>query len=93
MTIDRLRRLLELTTLPPEGDDVDALLAAFTAMYEARRRVLEEATGPRDDSPEARALLAELAARDAAWASALAIALERVGAARQNASKLRSYTR
>lgn len=79
--------------MPPEGDDVDALLTAFTAMYEARRRVLEEATGPRDDSPEARALCTELAARDAAWARALALALDRVGAARHNASKLRSYTR
>lgn len=93
MTSATLHRLVELTTLPPEGDDVEALLTAFTAMYEARRRVLEEAAGPRDDSPEARALVAELAARDAAWASALAVALERVGAARQNASKLRSYTR
>ena len=93
MTADTLRRLLELTPLPPDGDDVDALVAAFTTMYEARQRVLAEARGPVDDSADARAAVHELAKRDAAWATALTSAFERNGAARRNASRLRSYAR
>ncbi len=94
MTIMLLRQLVELTELPPEDGDVEALLTAFTAMYEARQVLL--AGAPRRASPnceEARTLVAELAARDAAWASALAAALESVGTARRNASRLRTYAR
>lgn len=93
MTAATLRRLVEMTVLPPEDGDVDALLDAFTTMFEARRRIIEESSDPVEDTPDARALVNELAVRDAAWASALARALEAVGAIRRNASRLRSYAR
>lgn len=94
MTVGLLRRLVELTELPPQDGDVDALLAAFSAMYEARQELLAGISRrPSADCEEARALVNELAARDAAWASALAAALESVGTARRNASRLRTYAR
>lgn len=93
MTAATLRRLVELTVLPPEDGDVEALLDAFTAMYEARRRIIEDSDGPVEDTPDARELVNELAVRDAAWETALARALETVGTIRRNASRLRSYAR
>lgn len=94
MTVGLLRRLVELTVLPPPDGNVEVLLAAFTAMYDARQELIaglpRRATA---NCEEARTLVAELAARDAAWASALARALESVGTARRNASRLRTYAR
>ena len=93
MSSDLLRRLVDVTSLPPSGVDVDTLLVAFTQMFEARQALLETVGPASADTPHARALLVELAARDAAWASALAAALDTVGAARQNANRLRTYAR
>jgi hypothetical protein len=88
-----LREVVALTALPPETSDVDELLAAFNAMYAARQTLAVSLTLPLDDTEETRALVCEIASRDAAWSRALSTALASVGAARRNASRLRSYAR
>lgn len=94
MTVELLRQLVDATVLPPPDGDVDALLAAFAAMYEARQELLAAASPPvAVDCEEGRTLVTELAARDAAWTSALASALDAVGTARRNANRLRTYAR
>lgn len=93
MSLELLRRLVEVTELPPAGADVDTLLATFTSMFDEREQLIASLGPARADSTEARALVNELTTRDAAWAKALAAALESVGAARQNANQLRKYAR
>jgi hypothetical protein len=93
MTIGLLRRLLSLTGMPPEDGDIERLLTEFEAMHEARKAILEGMTSRLEPSQEADTMVKELDARDAAWASALARALDTVGAARQNVGRLRSYGR
>lgn len=91
-----IRELLDLTPLPPETADVDVVLAAFEEMFAARQQVLERAAQTDekpDDTEENRALAMELAARDAAWQAALHATRDRVGAARQGTSRMRSYAR
>lgn len=93
MSAHVLREVVALTALPPETSDVDELLAAFNAMYAARRTLTSSLTVPLEDTEETRALVCEIASRDAAWGRALSSALATVGAARQNAGRLRSYAR
>lgn len=93
MSTALLREAVELTALPPATSDVDELLAAFNAMYAARHAVVAALVLPLEDTEETRALVCELASRDAAWSQALTSALATVGAARRNAGRLRSYAR
>lgn len=93
MNTEILREVVELTALPPDTSNVDELLAAFNAMYAARHAVAEALVLPLESTEETRTLVCELASRDAAWSQALTSALSTVGAARQNASRLRSYAR
>jgi hypothetical protein len=88
-----LREVVELTALPPDTSDVDELLAAFNAMYAARNAVASTLVLPLENTEETRTLVCELASRDAAWSHVLTSALATVGAARQNASRLRRYAR
>jgi hypothetical protein len=87
-----LRELLALTPVPPEGD-ADVVLRAFDAMFEARQQVLVRMQHRLPDTEENRALVRELAARDAAWETALRQARDAVGVARTNTTKLRGYAR
>lgn len=87
-----LRELVALTRTPPDGD-ADVVLAAFDEMFEARQQVLERIEGRLADTEENRALVRELATRDAAWEAALDAARTAVGVARTNTSKLRGYAR
>jgi hypothetical protein len=91
VTTEVLHQLIELTTSPPETTDVDELLRAFATMFDARQRLLDQPGLAFEDSPEARALARELAARDAEWERALAVARDAIGAVRQNTSRLRAY--
>jgi hypothetical protein len=93
MTFDLLRELIAATPMPPEGADADALLAAFDTMFEARQHLLLQITARLVDSDENRALVRELAVRDAAWEQALTAARAAVGAARSGNKALRSYAR
>ena len=82
-------RLLGATPLPPDTDDVDALLAAADAMMRAREEILRdacpEATGSED--------LAELHHRDAAWAARITTARDAVGTARLNHARAQRHYR
>lgn len=90
MTRDALlTRLLELTPPPPDPVDPDQLIAAAAAMMEARSALL--ATAGSVVGTAAGTLVAELAARDAAWHGALAAAQQRVGKQRMGTAKLRHY--
>jgi hypothetical protein len=89
---DILRELLALTPLPPEGD-AETVLVAFDAMFDARQQVLVRITGKLGDTEENRAMLCELAARDAAWERVLTSTRAAVGAARSGTKALRSYAR
>ncbi len=93
MSAALLREIVDLTPLPPATSDVDELLAAFNAMYAARHVALASLPVPLEDTEETRALVCELASRDAAWSQTLSAALATVGSARKNAGRLRSYAR
>lgn len=89
---DVLRVLVALTPMPPEGDP-EVVLAAFDEMFAARHDILQRVQGTLPDTEENRALVQELAKRDAAWVAALDAARTAVGIARTNTTKLRGYAR
>lgn len=93
MSVAILHELVALTPPPPDTADPDTLLAAFHAMYAARQALLLTITTPLADTDEARQLVVELAARDAAWERALLASRDAIGAARANTSRLRGYAR
>jgi hypothetical protein len=93
MSLALLQQLVELTPLPPATHDADELLVAFKAMYEARQPLLSQLRPPIENTPEARAAIDELSARDAAWEQALVRTRTSIGTARQNTSRLRTYAR
>ena len=92
MTPDALlERLLALTPPPPMTGDADQLLAAASAMLEARRALLASiAPSPLAGATSGR-LAEELAAREAAWRATIAAARQAVGEQRVATSKLRRY--
>jgi hypothetical protein len=84
-----LERLLAATPLPPTECEIEELIAKFTAMHEARQRIIEElgpVTGPIDP-----ALKAELVDRHARWQAALEAATRLVHAQRRGIRQMRSY--
>jgi hypothetical protein len=89
---DILRELLALTPPPPAGDP-ETVLAAFEAMFDARQDLLLGVEGRLPDTDENRAIVRELAQRDAMWETALEGARTAVGVARTRTSKLRGYAR
>jgi len=93
MSLEVLQQLVELTVTPPATSDPDELLVAFGEMYLARQELIVQLTAPLPDSAEARALVAELAARDASWEVALVASRDAIGSARRNTTKLRTYAR
>lgn len=93
MSVDTLKQLVELTPAPPVTSDPDDLLVAFGEMYQARQALLCAMTHPLPDTEETRALIAELAARDAAWELVLTASRDAIGSARRNTTKLRTYAR
>lgn len=93
MSLDTLKQLVELTALPPVEADPDELLVAFGEMYLARQQLLVSLTEPLPDTEETRTLVAELAARDAAWEIALVSSRDAIGSARRNTTRLRTYAR
>lgn len=88
-----LRDLLAVTPVPPEGADADTVIAAFDAMFEQRQQLLADITERLANTEENRALVRELADRDAGWERALMAARDAVGAARSGTTRLRSYAR
>ncbi|HEY4176528.1 MAG TPA: hypothetical protein VGM90_06845 [Kofleriaceae bacterium] len=93
MSVDRLQALIDLTPAPPATTDPDELIAAFEAMYVARQAVLTTIQEKFPDTTEVRLLVAELAARDAAWETALLVRKDALARARRNTTKLRGYAR
>ena len=88
-----LCRLLDATTLPPQTDDIDVLLAAFEHMTRDRQALLDE--GPRGvpvNSDHAD-IATEIVARHAAWHTALSAARRRVGEQRRAMTQARRYQR
>jgi hypothetical protein len=87
-----IRELLDVTPLPPEDADADALTLEFSAMS-ARRQALIESIAPplAVTSPEDRAFLDELRARQAAWMDALSRALDHVRQQRIGTTNLKHY--
>jgi hypothetical protein len=85
-----LHRLRDATTLPPETDDVDVLLAAFAQVSAAREAILAQAT-PLRIAGERGEVYADLQNREAAWRTTLATARHRVAAHRIAASQAQRY--
>ncbi len=88
-----LCRLLDATTLPPQTDDVDVLLAAFEAMSRDRQAMFDAAPYPVAVSAESSSIVAEIVRRHSAWHAALSTARERVGEQRRGMSQVRRYQR
>lgn len=84
-----VQRLLDATALPPETDDVDALLAAWATVVAARQALLAEADRPTRLAPSP--MIDELFACEEAWRQALAAARQRVGSHRVHAAQVRRY--
>ena len=80
-----LEQLLAVSPLPPPDD----LLSSFEAMHAARQAILDT-LATIEVTPAEQPLVAELAARDAAWAAALSRAADHL---RGGAKKLRAYAR
>ncbi|HEY4057130.1 MAG TPA: hypothetical protein VGM39_11005 [Kofleriaceae bacterium] len=93
MTVDILQTLIDMTPAPPATTDPDEFIAAFEAMYAARQAVLITIQERFPDTAEVRLLAAQLAARDAAWETALVERRDALGRARRNTTKLRGYAR
>lgn len=86
-----LCRLLDATTLPPQTDDIDVLLAAFEHMTRDRQALLDD--GPRTVEGDHGDIVAEIVARHAAWHTALSDARRRVGEQRRATTQARRYQR
>jgi len=92
MTPDEwLCRLLDATSLPPQTDDVDTLIAAFEITVRDRQAILDDPNQPTGLGPHHRVLVAEIEARQQAWRLALGAARERVSAHRTAANQVRRY--
>jgi hypothetical protein len=85
-----IARLLAVTPLPPVAG-LDVLLATFEQMFEARKAILGEVTGPVPLTDAERDQLAEIEQRDAAWQQAFADALAKIKQLRLGAHQLRAY--
>jgi len=92
VSVEILKQLVDLTAAPPVTSDPDELLVAFGEMYLARQELLASLTGL-PDNDETRALVIELAARDAVWEIALVASRDQIGSSRRNTTKLRTYAR
>ncbi|HEX4450659.1 MAG TPA: hypothetical protein VH143_07305 [Kofleriaceae bacterium] len=90
---DWIERLRDLTVAPPVTDIAAEILAAWTPIASARRALFDAPDRPASLPRELAPLVAELKAREDAWASALAAARERVVAARVGMAKARRYQR
>lgn len=88
-----LQQLLDVTPPPPDGLEIDDLLAAFESIIARRAQLIEQLAPPLALAAEDRPLVAELEQRDAAWQTALTTALELVGKQRHGADQLRAYAR
>jgi hypothetical protein len=88
---DLVARLVELTPLPPDGAEVEHLLAVFEAVVANRDAILALIVPPLRLADADRSLLAELEHRHAAWQDALASAQRSVAAQRSGAEHLRAY--
>ena len=88
-----LRELIEVTPMPPEAADADTVIATFEAMFGARQELLGRIGDRLADTDENRALVRELAVRDAAWEQVLTLARDAVGVARSGTKRLRGYAR
>lgn len=89
MTLDDL---LAATPAPPAEADAEELLAAFEAMFAARKALIEKLSGTiAVVSPEDVAAASLLNERQAEWSEALARAQRQVAQARIGAKKLKGY--
>jgi hypothetical protein len=87
-----IRELLDATPLPPEDADADTLTMQFSELSARRQALIESITPPLAvTSPEDRAFLDELRARQAAWMDALSNALDHVRGQRIGTAKLKGY--
>ncbi|MEO8842733.1 MAG: hypothetical protein ABI591_13630 [Kofleriaceae bacterium] len=91
-----LRRLCDATGLPPQTDDITALLAAWAVVVSARQEILD---AERPNLAGAivvevvREIVAELELRQDSWRVALAIAHQKIGRHRVGVAKVRRYQR
>lgn len=91
-----LRRLCDATGMPPQTDDITALLAAWAVVVSARQQMLD---AERPNLAGAivvevvQEIVAELEMRQDAWRVALAVAHLRVGMHRVGVAKVRRYQR
>ena len=90
MASDLLEQLLDATPYPPADLDADALLAALEAMLACRQEISNGMRGLLIDGVDPPGVR-ELAARQDAWQTALAAAMERVREQRIGTTKLRAY--
>jgi hypothetical protein len=81
--------LLDAMPLPPGDASVDEILAAFAMMRDRCAAILDAIDDADIDRSEPR--IAELRARQAAWADALAAARDLVRQQHAGAAKLRNY--
>ncbi|MFT3694216.1 MAG: hypothetical protein QM831_13810 [Kofleriaceae bacterium] len=89
-----LERLLEVFEAPPETEDIDALLAAWSRVVSARDALTADAPKGLDtNDPAVRAMLMELQARHDRWGVVLAAAKARCGASRVGSAQIRRYQR
>jgi hypothetical protein len=89
-TVEFLERMLDATPLPPQGCDVDDLLAAFGSMS-AERQLLLDAMSELVVDDISRQLAHSLVAREHAWRAALTAAQQLVKEQRYGVTKLRAY--
>ncbi|HUJ59757.1 MAG TPA: hypothetical protein VLX92_14735 [Kofleriaceae bacterium] len=80
-------RLIAATPYPPATDDVGELIVAGVAVMAARQAVIDALAAEPADPAE----LAELTARQDAWAACLAAARVRLGGQRAGVRGLRAY--
>jgi hypothetical protein len=84
-----LAELLAATPVPPAQASAAELVRAANAMVAARAAILAAHPDVRGDADPAQ--LAELEARNAAWATAVAATRDEVGLTRTRAAKARAY--
>jgi hypothetical protein len=91
-----LRGLCDATGEPPQTDNIDVLLAAWSGVVAARQALLD---GERPDLAGAivlevvRDIVAELELRQDTWRAALAVARQTVGMHRVGVAQVRRYQR
>jgi len=92
MSLATLKQLVDVTAAPPVTSDPDELLVAFGEMYLSRQELLDTLSAV-PDTEESRALVAELAARDAVWEAAMVASRDAIGSSRRNTTRLRVYAK